>query len=362
MRHITLVAGARPNFMKIAPIIHSILRQKKQGVHINYSLVHTGQHYDKKMSGNFFKELNIPEPDINLNSGGGSQAQQTASIMVNFEKYLLKNPTEVVIVVGDVTSTMACAIAAQKLKIKVGHVEAGIRSNDWSMPEEINRLVTDSITNYFFTTSEHANRNLINSGISKKKIYFVGNCMIDTLLSNKKKLKCPKIWKKLNLSTKKFIVLTLHRPSNVDEATTLEKILNEIINNSNEMELIFPVHPRTKKIFSKIGIKSDKLHLVEPMSYLEFNYLVKNSFAVITDSGGITEETTVMGIPCLTIRDNTERPETVLEGTNVLVGTNPKNIAPILKKLFSGQWKKGKIPKFWDGKAAERIVSHIMKL
>ena len=167
MRHITLVAGARPNFMKIAPIIHSILRQKKQGVNINYSLVHTGQHYDKKMSGNFFKELNIPEPDINLNSGGGSQAQQTASIMVNFEKYLLKNPTEVVIVVGDVTSTMACAIAAQKLKIKVGHVEAGIRSNDWNMPEEINRLVTDSITNYFFTTSEHANRNLINSGISK---------------------------------------------------------------------------------------------------------------------------------------------------------------------------------------------------
>lgn len=362
MKQITIIAGARPNFMKIAPIIHEILRVKKNGADINYRLVHTGQHYDKKMSGDFFSELAIPEPHVNLEAGSGTQAEQTANIMVRFEQELINNPSDVVLVVGDVTSTMACSIVAQKLHTKVAHVEAGIRSGDWSMPEEINRLVTDAITNYFFTTSEVANQNLRNSGVKNGQIFFVGNTMIDTLLKQRPHFRKPALWDKLQLKKQEYIVMTLHRPANVDEEGNLKLLLNEIITNSHNLPLIFPVHPRTSKILEKLGVSHPRLHLTEPMGYLEFNYLVERAKAVITDSGGITEETTVMGIPCMTLRDNTERPETVTEGTNELIGTNHKAIKPAMELLFSGKWKEGAIPQLWDGNSANRIVNILLDL
>ncbi len=362
MRNITIIAGARPNFMKIAPIIHAIQKAQQEGKDINYRLIHTGQHYDKKMSGDFFEQLEIPEPHANLESGGGTQAEQTSNIMVRFESELLLNPTDLVLVVGDVTSTMACAITAQKLHTKVAHVEAGIRSNDWSMPEEINRLVTDAITNYFFTTSEIANENLRLNGVKEEQIYYVGNTMIDTLLKNCPRFRKPEIWDEIGLIEKEYIVMTLHRPANVDEEHKLKELLDEIIRHSNDLPLVFPVHPRTAKILETLGVNHPRLHMIEPQGYLEFNYLVEKAKAVVTDSGGITEETTVMGIPCMTLRDNTERPETITEGTNELIGSNPKAIKPAMEKLFSGSWKRGKIPYLWDGKTAERIVDTILSL
>lgn len=362
MKNITLIAGARPNFMKIAPMIHAVQKAQQEGRDIHYRLVHTGQHYDQKMSGDFFEQLGIPMPDANLESGGGSQAEQTANIMVRFEKDLMENPTDVVLVVGDVTSTMACSIVAQKLHTKVAHVEAGIRSNDWSMPEEINRLVTDAITNYFFTTSEVANHNLKTAGVKEEQIFFVGNTMIDTLLKNRSRFRKPEIWDTLKLQEKEFIVMTLHRPANVDEEHKLKELLDEIIANTEDLPLVFPVHPRTAKILESLGVSHPRLHLIEPLGYLEFNYLVERAKAVVTDSGGITEETTVMGVPCMTLRDNTERPETVTIGTNALLGTDPKAIAPAMKMLFSGKWKQGTIPHLWDGKTAERIVDILCDL
>lgn len=362
MKKITLIAGARPNFMKIAPIIHAIQQAQHEGEKIDYRLVHTGQHYDKKMSGDFFEQLNIPEPDVNLESGGGTQAEQTANIMVRFEQELLANPTDLVLVVGDVTSTMACAIVAQKLQTKVAHVEGGIRSNDWTMPEEINRLVTDAISNYFFTTSETANENLKKSGINDEQIFYVGNTMIDTLLKQRPRFQQPPIWNELSLQDQNYIVMTLHRPANVDEESKLKTLMKEIILHSKDMPLVFPVHPRTAKIIENSGISHPRLHMVEPLGYLEFNYLVERAKAVITDSGGITEETTVMGIPCMTLRDNTERPETITEGTNELIGTNPKAIAPAMKKLITGDWKKGAIPHLWDGATAKRIIKILIEL
>tara|TARA_R110000822_G_scaffold54725_1_gene139882 strand:- start:2523 stop:3611 length:1089 start_codon:yes stop_codon:yes gene_type:complete len=362
MKNITLIAGARPNFMKIAPIIHAIKAAQVNGADIDYRLVHTGQHYDKKMSSDFFDQLDIPVPNTNLEAGGGTQAEQTANIMVRFEKELLAHPTDLVLVVGDVTSTMACAITAQKLHTKVAHVEGGIRSNDWSMPEEINRLVTDAITNYFFTTSENANVHLRNSGVKEESIFYVGNTMIDTLLKHRPRFTKPPIWDALNLREKNYLVMTLHRPANVDQEAQLKALIDEIIAHTQDLPLIFPVHPRTAKILEQLGITHPRLHMVEPLSYLEFNYLVERAKVVLTDSGGITEETTVMGVPCMTLRDNTERPETITQGTNELIGTNPKAIAPAMAKLFSGQWKTGSIPYLWDGKTAERIVENLLKL
>lgn len=354
---LTIIAGARPNFMKIAPIIHAL---KNPGINknftIEYRLVHTGQHYDAKMSDTFFRELNIPEPDINLECGGGTQAEQTAAIMVAFEKELSTNPADLVIVVGDVTSTMACTIVAKKLNTKVAHVEAGIRSGDMTMPEEINRIVTDSLSDYLFTTTERAGQNLLKTGINGDLIFFVGNVMIDTLLANKHRFKRPDFADSMRLQAEQYLVMTLHRPANVDEPEKLRKTISEIIENVEGLPVIFPLHPRTARIYESLGIKHDNLYIVDPLGYLEFNYLVEHSKAVITDSGGITEETTVMNIPCLTLRDNTERPETVDIGTNELIGTNPGLIKPALDKLFSGKWKKGGIPEKWDGMAAERIV------
>lgn len=359
---IDLIAGARPNFMKIAPIIDSINKARENGKNISFRLIHTGQHYDKNMSGNFFTELGIPEPDINLNAGGGTQAEQTAAIMIGYEKLLLKEKPDLCIVVGDVTSTMACAIAAQKLNVKVAHVEGGIRSGDWTMPEEINRMVTDSITNYFFTTSVIANGNLKNAGVSQDRIFFVGNTMIDTLIRHRSHFKKPSLWDEYGLKKGKFIIMTLHRPANVDEEGNLNELLKEIINNTGDLPIIFPVHPRTAKNLQKSGISDPRLIMIGPLGYLEFNYLVENSLAVITDSGGITEETTVMGVPCITLRNNTERPETILVGTNELIGTDPKALKPALEKLFSGQWKKGSIPELWDGKTSNRIVEILLCL
>lgn len=360
--NITLIAGARPNFMKIAPVIHAIHKAQQTEKSIKYRLVHTGQHYDKAMSETFFEELNIPHPNANLGCGGGTQAEQTAAIMVAFEKELLENPADLVVVVGDVTSTMACSIVAKKLNTKVAHIEAGIRSGDLSMPEEINRMVTDALADYFFTTSEVANQNLRNTGVKEQQIFFVGNVMIDTLLVNMPKFSKPSVFDELQLKEKQYLVLTMHRPANVDAAEKLKSTMQEIVNNVQGLPIIFPIHPRTAKKFTDLGISADNLHIVNPMGYLEFNYLVKNAKAVITDSGGITEETTVMGIPCITLRDNTERPETITVGTNELIGTSPEAIKPALEKLFSGNWKKGGIPDLWDGKAAERIVEHFSNL
>ena len=356
---ITIVAGARPNFMKIAPIIKAINDFNEKIIKIRYRLVHTGQHYDKKMSGDFFNQLGIPEPDVNLGSGGGTQAQQTAAIMVGFEKEIEGHRPDVVLVVGDVTSTMACTITAKKACVDVVHVEAGIRSGDMRMPEEINRILTDSICDHFFTTTDLANYQLVKNGISEDRIHLVGNTMIDTLYQNLDHLIQPQIWKDNGLKKNEYYLVTLHRPANVDDSENLENLLDVILKNSNPYPVLFPVHPRTRKVLENISYQNDRLIQMDPQSYLEFIYLVKNTRCVITDSGGVTEEATVLGIPCMTLRDSTERPETITIGTNELVGIDPGKIPPYINKLNRGEWKKGSIPKMWDGKTASRIVSKL---
>ena len=329
---------------------------------LRYRLVHTGQHYDPRLSGAFFEQLGIPEPDVNLEVGSGTQAEQTAAIMTRYERLLLDAPSKLCLVVGDVTSTMACAIAAQKLGIPVAHVEGGIRSGDWTMPEEINRMVTDSITNWFFTTSEFANANLRRAGVAEERICFVGNTMIDTLLAHLDRLQPPAFWSDLGLQAGAYFVVTLHRPANVDDTGALARLLAAIGTGTRGLPVIFPVHPRTAKTLGDLAALPANLHLVEPQPYLEFNYLVKHAKAVITDSGGITEETTVLGVPCLTLRDTTERPETVTLGTNELIGTDPAKLGPALDRLFAGQWKSGGLPPLWDGRTGERIVTALERL
>ena len=355
--NIVIVAGTRPNFIKIAPIIHEI---RKSHPDISFQLVHTGQHYNETLNDVFFHELNIPKPDINLNCGSGTQAEQTAAILIGFEKYLNTNPSKLILVVGDVNSTLACSIVAKKMNRQLIHIEAGIRSFDLSMPEEINRLITDSITDHFFTTSVIANENLLKAGVDASKIHFVGNTMIDTLLSNKLNFKQPECFTELSLQHKKYWLLTLHRPSNVDDAHGLEKILSEI-NNSNEgLPIIFPVHPRTKNTLSKLSSQPN-INFIDSLGYLEFMYLVNYAAGVITDSGGIQEETTVLQIPCLTLRKNTERPETVSLGTNELI-PDLSLLKNNLKKIATGQWKKGTIPELWDGKTSERILNILVDI
>jgi len=353
---ITLIAGARPNFMKIAPIIKAIQAAQKAGKDIGYRLVHTGQHYDKKMSGDFFEQLGIPEPDVNLECGGGSQAEQTAAIMVKFEKELQENRPTVVLVVGDVTSTMACTITAKKLCVDVVHVEAGIRSGDMTMPEEINRIVTDSVCDHFFTTSAIANKQLQKNGIADNRIHFVGNTMIDTLYQNIDRIRKPGFWDEASLKKDEYFLITLHRPSNVDDPEKLGSILSAIKEASLGLSIIFPVHPRTRQTIDKFKIDSKNILMIDPQGYLEFMYLVKNAKGVITDSGGITEEATVLNIPCLTLRNSTERPETVELGTNELIGDDISKLKLYLKKIMDGKWKKGAIPPFWDGNTSERII------
>lgn len=357
MKTIDIIAGARPNFMKIAPIIRALEQRRGEGGPLGYRLIHTGQHYDARMSGDFFRQLGIPEPHVNLDVGSGTQAEQTGAIMTRYEKLLLEQRSDLCLVVGDVTSTMACAIAAQKLGVPVAHVEAGIRSGDWSMPEEINRLLTDAITDWFFTTSEAANENLRKSGVADERIHFVGNTMIDTLLANMDRLQAPPFWNELALERGGYFVVTLHRPANVDAADGFNRLLQAIGDATRGLPVVFPVHPRTAKTLREGVAIPPNIALVDPQPYLEFNYLVKHAKAVITDSGGITEETTVMGVPCLTLRNSTERPETVTVGTNELIGTDPAAIAPALDRLFAGQWKKGAIPDRWDGRTGERIIA-----
>lgn len=359
---VDLIAGARPNFMKIAPLIKAIQKSRNEGNKIDFRLVHTGQHYDRNMSDSFFEQLGIPDPDVNLGGGGGTQAGQTSRIMIGYEKLLMEAPSDLCLVVGDVTSTMACSIVAKKQHIKVAHVEAGIRSGDITMPEEVNRIVTDSITDYFFTTSEIANNNLRKSGVGSERIFFVGNTMIDTLLYQRPFFRKPPFWDELRLKERNYLVMTLHRPANVDEENKLGALLETIIQHSRDLPLIFPVHPRTRKILEKVALNASNLFMTEPLGYLEFNYLVERAKAVITDSGGITEETTVMGVPCMTLRNSTERPETVSEGTNELLGVDPAAIGPALGRLFAGQWKRGSIPEKWDGNTASRIVDILVRL
>ncbi|MBF0416767.1 MAG: UDP-N-acetylglucosamine 2-epimerase (non-hydrolyzing) [Magnetococcales bacterium] len=359
---IDIIAGARPNFMKIASILHALLNRPPGERRWRHRLVHTGQHYDARMSGEFFTQLDIPAPDVNLEVGSGTQAEQTGAIMTRYERLLLEQPSVLCVVVGDVTSTMACAIAAQKLCIPVAHVEGGIRSGDWSMPEEINRMVTDAITNHFFTTSERANENLRCLGVTDERIFFVGNTMIDTLLANLARLRPPAFWSEHALEPGGYLLLTLHRPANVDGAASLSALLEAIGAASRGLPVIFPVHPRTSRTLQGLSGLPGNFVLVEPQPYLEFNHLARHAKAVITDSGGITEETTVMGVPCLTLRDSTERPETVTVGTNELLGTDPGAIRPALDRLFAGAWKKGAIPELWDGRTGERVVAILDRL
>lgn len=359
---IHLIVGARPNFVKISPIINAIEAYNSIEKKIFYKIIHTGQHFDKSMSESFFKELDIPSPDINLEAGGGNSNEQAANIMLRYDAFLKDNKTDICLVVGDVTSTMACAIVAKKHNIKVAHVEAGIRSFDMTMPEEINRLVTDSITDYFFTTSKFANYNLLNNGTKQENIFFVGNTMIDTLLKFKENFKKPQIWDSAKLEKYNYLIVTLHRPSNVDNENIFFDYIEKIVESSFNIPIIFPIHPRTANTLKKIKYKYTNLFFLEPLPYLEFNYLVQYSKAVITDSGGITEETTVLGIPCITLRDNTERPETVEIGTNVLLGTNPKLLNGEIDKIFKGKWKKGSIPDMWDGKTSTRIINTLLTI
>lgn len=357
---ITIIAGARPNFIKIAPIIKAIEKKQSEGAVISYRLVHTGQHYDKNLSDTFFEELNIPHPDVNLEVKSGSQAEQTAAIMVTFEKELLQNPCDLVLVVGDVNSTMACAIVAKKLNIKVTHVEAGIRSGDMTMPEEINRIVTDSITDYFFTTSTSAGENLLKYGANSSSIHFVGNVMIDTLYQNLNRISAPSFWIDFGFDIGNYIVLTLHRPSNVDEEQSLIKLIEGIDQMVGDKKIIFPIHPRTKAILGETHLNLKNIFFVEPQGYLNFMFLIKNCFAVITDSGGISEETTVLGIPCFTMRTTTERPETIEIGTNHLVGTSIENLKNVFGNFIQNGLKKASIPELWDGKASERIIDILL--
>ncbi len=357
---ITIVAGARPNFIKISPIIKAIEKKQNEGVNISYRLVHTGQHYDKNLSETFFEELNIPHPHSNLEVKSGSQSVQTAAIMVAFEQELLLNPCDLVLVVGDVNSTMACAIVAKKLNIKVTHVEAGIRSGDMTMPEEINRIVTDSITDYFFTTSTSAAENLLKYGTEPTNIHFVGNVMIDTLYQNLDRIKAPVFWKEFDLEVGNYVILTLHRPSNVDEEHALIQLLQGIDTMVENRKVIFPIHPRTKAILGDTNLNLKNIIFVEPQGYLNFMFLIKNSFAVITDSGGISEETTVLGIPCFTMRNNTERPETESIGSNILVGVSTENLEKVFSAFLLNGKKKAGIPDLWDGKASERIVEILL--
>lgn len=360
---IVSVVGARPNFMKIAPIAKAIKKYKS----IKHVLVHTGQHYDEKMSRSFFRQLGIPRPQINLEVGSGSHAQQTALVMMRFETVLIKQKPDVVLVVGDVNSTMACTLVAKKLCIPVAHVEAGLRSYDQKMPEEINRLVTDCLADVLFTTSQDADKNLRKEGVPASKIHFVGNVMIDTLLSNLKKAEYSKILHELNIKMKSYALVTLHRPSNVDDKVSLMKVMQAIEAIQKDIKVVFPVHPRTMKNIRKYLAKKQRAVLknvifIDPLGYFDFMHLMKNAKLVVTDSGGIQEETSVLGIPCLTARENTERPITISQGTNILVGTNPGKIVNAARRVIQGKNKKGSCPKFWDGKAAVRIVKVLYKL
>lgn len=362
------VVGARPNFMKIAPLI----REMRKHAHISPVLVHTGQHYDPAMAGRFFEDLDIPPPDLSLEVGSGSHAYQTAEVMKRLEPVLEAEKPNHVLVVGDVNSTLAAAVTASKLKISVAHVEAGLRSFDRSMPEEINRILTDAISDYLFVTEKSAVENLRREGIPRDKIHFVGNVMIDTLLKHRERATQLDLLSRLGLKSGEYGVLTLHRPSNVDDPRTFQSIFEAIVEISERMPVLFPIHPRTKKIIERLDlsaklksvrprIDNSGLYGLDPLGYLEFLCLMSSARLVLTDSGGIQEETTALGVPCVTLREETERPVTITDGTNTLAGIHKAKIIEAaessMNRFATGQPTHGRIPPLWDGKAAERIVS-----
>lgn len=369
---VILVVGARPNFIKVSPIIREMGKYPEI---FEPLLVHTGQHYDSNMSDMFFEDLGLSEPDVYLGVGAGSQAVQSAKIMIEFEKVLLGRKPDLVIVVGDVNSTLACSIVAAKFGVRLAHVEAGLRSFDRTMPEEINRVVTDSLSDLLFTTCEDANENLKREGVAGEKIYFVGNVMIDTLLEFKARAE---IFDGIRVNKKDYALLTLHRPGNVDDQGVFGGIVEALRDISKKIPILFPAHPRTLKQIKAFGyegcfnfldagsscsIDADfSINLLNPLSYLQFLRLMLNAKFVLTDSGGIQEETTILGIPCLTLRENTERPITIREGTNILVGKDKAKITAEAMKILDGAGKTGGVPKFWDGKAAQRIVEVLGRL
>jgi UDP-N-acetylglucosamine 2-epimerase (non-hydrolysing) len=368
---IALVAGARPNFMKVAPIFHALSEREKaahiSGIDLQVSVVHTGQHYDEGMSDVFFRDLRMPKPDKHLEVGSGSHAEQTAKIMIAFEKVILEDRPDLVVVVGDVNSTLACSLTAKKLGIKVAHVEAGLRSFDMSMPEEINRKITDAISDLLFVTEDSGLQNLRTEGIPEEKIYLVGNVMIDTLKHNLsiiegKGFTPSTTVRNFRANMSKYAVLTLHRPSNVDCRENLEPIWGAITEVARQIPILFPVHPRTRSKLKDFGLKAEGVTIVEPIGYLDMLYAVKDAAMIFTDSGGLQEETTFLGVPCITIRENTERPITVDLGTNYLVGTRPEAILSTAEEILSGNANRGTIPPLWDGHSAERIVEILMRL
>ncbi len=353
---VLLIAGARPNFMKIAPLIRAM--QAKGN--FDWKLVHTGQHYDYEMSQSFFDDLGLPEPDFFLDVGSGSHAEQTAKVMCAFEDVCIRNTPDLVVVVGDVNSTLACSIVAKKLSIQVAHVEAGLRSFDMNMPEEINRMVTDAISDLFFVTEQSGMDHLLHEGKTEDQIHFVGHVMIDNLLHQMRKLERQankSKYRELKAGLGEYIFLTLHRPSNVDDKETLTGIADALDHIAERTPIVFPVHPRTQKTLKDFGLQlSDNIHYLQPLSFQESLYLWKDAVLVMTDSGGLQEETTALGVPCLTLRNNTERPITCEMGTNILVGNDPVRIKDAVEKVLCGDHPKGQIPPKWDGKAAERIV------
>lgn len=363
MKKIMNVVGARPNFMKIGPIQREMNRRSGEFQPV---LVHTGQHYDEKMSKLFFDDLQLPKPDVYLGVGSGTHAEQTAKIMIDFEKVCQEQKPDMVLVVGDVNSTVACSLVASKLWIPVIHVEAGLRSFDRKMPEEINRLVTDALADYLFITEKAGIENLKNEGVDDAKVHFVGNVMIDSLAFFLEKARESDILKMLELREKNYALVTLHRPSNVDDPENFLKILTAFEQIEKEIPIVFPIHPRTRKNIERFGLAErvkalKNLKLLPPIGYLDFMNLTQNCKFVMTDSGGIQEETTYLGIPCMTLRENTERPITIEVGTNELVGPNTEQILNYAQKMLTGQWKKGAVPELWDGRAAERIVEVLSK-
>jgi UDP-N-acetylglucosamine 2-epimerase (non-hydrolysing) len=358
VKNLYLVAGARPNFMKIAPIVRALRDQGGLG----FKIVHTGQHYDAEMNDVFFEELGIPQPDVFMGAGGGTHAQQTAKIMLGFEELCLSARPDLVLVVGDVNSTLACSVVAKKLNIPVAHVEAGLRSGDMSMPEEINRMVTDSISDLFFVTEPSGVDNLLREGKARGRVHYVGHVMVDNLLHQRDQLEAMDRGGFESTAIKarlgRYGVVTLHRPSNVDAKEGLESIASALRDISRQLPLVFPVHPRTRANLDKFGVSlGGAVTLTRPLSYMEFLNVWKDAEMVLTDSGGLQEETTALGVPCITLRENTERPVTVEEGTNVLAGTNPQRIIDEAGKIMRGEGKQGRRPHLWDGNAAQRIVA-----
>jgi UDP-N-acetylglucosamine 2-epimerase (non-hydrolysing) len=361
MLNIDLIAGTRPNLIKIAALIEAIRWFQSKGVALRYRFIFTGQHHDPLLSQSIMDELNLPQPDIDFRVGSGTHAAQTAAIVLHYESELAIAPPDLCVVVGDVNSTLAAAIAAKKLGIPVAHVEAGLRSGDWAMPEEVNRVAVDSISDWWFTTTEEAKARLESQGAPVERVHFVGNTMADTLLRQRPRLYPPECWESLQLLPRQYIVLTLHRPSNVDDPQQLNRLLTDIATFTKGVPVVFPVHPRTAQVMTKNNLlnKVQGIHPIAPLTYLSFNYLVEHAMGVLTDSGGISEETTILGVPCLTLRNSTERPETVTIGTNALIGTDTLGAA--LTTLTNGQWKKGQIPQLWDGHAAERIIETLIR-